>query len=68
MTPDNMLLALTLLDSLLTRAVTLNATIQTARKEGRDISDAELAGAQARDDTARLTLEAAIAKAKSEGR
>lgn len=68
MNPDNLLLAVTLVDSLLTRAATLNATIMQARKEGRDVSAAELAGARARDDLAKVELDAAIAKAKAEGR
>lgn len=68
MSAANTLLALELIDSLLARAASVNTTILTARKEGRDVSDAEIDAAVSGDDLATATLAAAIAKAKSEGR
>ena len=68
MSAANTLMALTIIDSLLARAAAVNGTILTARKEGRDVSEEELNRARAEDDTARAALEAAIAKAKAEGR
>jgi hypothetical protein len=62
------LVALTMVDSLLARAQELNTVIQNAQREGRDITEAELEAAAGRDDVAKATLEAAIAKAKAEGR
>ena len=53
---------------LLDRASQIGALIQTARSEGRDVTDAELDGLQAKDNAARSELEQAIAVARGEGR
>jgi hypothetical protein len=68
MSADTLLTAVVVLDSLLARASSLNASIMAARKEGRDITDAELEAAASKDDIARAALAADIAKAKAEGR
>jgi len=62
------ILALEVLDSLLSRAASVNGTILTARKEGREVSEAELDTAVSGDDATRAILEASIARAKAEGR
>lgn len=41
----------------------VNALLQKAHSEGRDITDAELDSVKALDDQAKLRLDAAIAKA-----
>lgn len=68
MSAEATLLALTVLDSLLTRAAAVNAIILAARKEGRDVNEQELDAAVSADDAAKTVLEDAIAKAKAEGR
>ena len=60
--------ALTLLTQLLGQATALGNLIRTAQSEGRDITPAELDGLAAGDDAARAALDAAIARAKTEGR
>lgn len=62
------LTAITLLTQLLAQATALGNLIRTAQAEGRDITPAELDALAAGDDVARAALEAAIARAKSEGR
>lgn len=62
------LTATALLVQLLTQATALGNLIRTAQAEGRDITDAELDTLAAGDDRARAGLEAAIARAKAEGR
>lgn len=53
---------------LLDRAMAYMATVNKARAEGRDVSEAELSALAAEDDAARGKLVAAIAKAKAEVR
>jgi hypothetical protein len=60
--------ALTLLTQLAGQVAALGNLIRTAQSEGRDITPAELDGLAANDDAARSALDAAIARAKSEGR
>lgn len=62
------LTAITLLTQLLAQATALGNLIRTAQTEGRDITPAELDTLAAGDDLARAALEAAIARAKIEGR
>lgn len=62
------LTAITLLTQLLSQATTLGNLIRTAQAEGREITPAELDTLAAGDDAARAALEAAIARAKREGR
>jgi uncharacterized protein YggE len=57
-----------LLLGLLDRAVAWGALIRKAQSEGRDITAAELDTLAAEDDAAKAALDAAIAKARSEGR
>lgn len=57
--------ALTLLISLLNQADAIGRLIQSARKEGRDITDAELDGLAMGDDAARKALQDAIARARA---
>lgn len=60
-------LALGLLFGLIDRAAQIQQLIQTAKSEGRDISEAELNALQAADDAARQKLQEAIANAKASG-
>lgn len=60
----NIDLAISLLISLLSHANEIGTLIRNAQAQGRDITPAELDGLIAKDDIARATLEAAIAKAK----
>ncbi len=62
------LTAISLLTQLLAQATVLGNLIRTAQAEGRDITAAELDTLAAGDDVARGALEAAIARAKAEGR
>lgn len=57
-----------LLLGLLDRAVAWGAVVAKAQAEGRDITAAELDTLAAEDDAAKAALDAAIAKAKAEGR
>lgn len=57
-----------LLLGLLDRAAAIGTLITTARKEGRDITDAELDALVDADDAARADLVSAIERAKLEGR
>lgn len=68
MTPMDTLTAITLLTQLLEQANALGNLIRTAQAEGRDITPEELNSLAAGDDMARAALEAAIARAKAEGR
>jgi hypothetical protein len=60
--------ALALLNQLAQTLAALSALIQRAQTEGREITAAELDTLASGDDMARAALEAAIARAKSEGR
>jgi len=60
--------ALTLLTQLLGQVTALGNLIRTAQAEGRDITPAELDTLAAGDDAARSALEAAIARARADGR
>jgi hypothetical protein len=60
--------ALALLTQLLTQANALGNLIRTAQAEGRDITPAELDTLAMADTNARSVLEAAITRARSEGR
>ncbi len=60
--------ALALLTQLLTQANALGNLIRTAQAEGRDITPAELDTLAMADTNARSMLEAAITRARSEGR
>jgi hypothetical protein len=53
---------------LLAQAQAYMAVVAKARSEGREVSDAELDGLAAADDSARSALDQKIATAKSEGR
>jgi hypothetical protein len=64
----NVLIAIQLLTALMDRAGAIGALIKNAVSEGRDISTAELDQLARDDDAARTNLEAAIAKARAEGR
>jgi len=61
-------LAITLLLGLLDRAASWGAIIAKAQAEGRPLTDAEVDTFVDADDASKAALEAAIAKAKSEGR
>jgi RNA:NAD 2'-phosphotransferase (TPT1/KptA family) len=58
----------TLLLGIIERAAAVGSLINTARAQGRDISLEELEALTDADDKARSELQAAIARAKSEGR
>ena len=60
--------AITLLTQLLTQATALGNLIRAAQAQGRDITPAEFDALAAGDDSARAALDAAIARAKAEGR
>jgi hypothetical protein len=60
--------ALALLNQLAQTLAALSALIQRAQTEGRDITPAELDTLAVGDDIARAALEAAIERAKAEGR
>jgi hypothetical protein len=60
--------ALALLNQLAQTLASLSALIQRAQTEGREITTAELDALAGGDDLARAALEAAIARAKAEGR
>lgn len=61
-------LAISLLLGLLDRATQIGTLIETARKENRDITTAELDTLVAKDNEARDALTKAIADAKAAGR
>ncbi len=60
--------AITLLLGLLDRATQIGLLIDTARKEGRDVSEAELDKLVAKDNEAAAALAKAIADARASGR
>ena len=60
MNPANILLGLDLVLGLLQRAAGIQALIQTAQSEGRDITAEELTALRTADDVARKELEAVI--------
>jgi RNA:NAD 2'-phosphotransferase (TPT1/KptA family) len=60
----NVDLLLTLLITALSRAGEITALIDRARKEGRDVTDAELDALVADDNQARADLQAAIDRAR----
>jgi RNA:NAD 2'-phosphotransferase (TPT1/KptA family) len=62
------LAAIDLLLALLDRAAAISAKIAAAQAENRPLSDSEWAAIVEDDDKARAELEAAIARAKEEGR
>lgn len=64
----NALTATALLLQLLQQATALGNLIRTAQTEGRDISSDELDQLASNDTIARTALDAAIARARSEGR
>lgn len=55
-------LAIQLMLAALNSASKLGTLIQNARAQGRDVTDAELAGLRAEDDAAKAALDAEIAK------
>lgn len=57
-----------LLIQLIDRVSAASAIIKAARAEGRDVTAAELEQLRAEGDSALADLDAAIARAKSEGR
>lgn len=61
-------IAIDLAFQLLDRGMAYMTLVNKARAENRDVSHAELDALAAQDDAARAKLEAAVAKAKSEGR
>lgn len=61
----NLEIAIQLVLALLNRAAQIGAMIMKARAEGRDISDAELDGLRAGDDTAKLKLQQHIDAARA---
>ncbi len=61
-------IAITLLLGLLDRASQINMLIDTARKEGRDVTVTELDALVAKDNAARDALAKAIADARAAGR
>lgn len=63
----NIEIAMQLILALLNRMAQIGAMIAKARAEGRDISDAELDGLRAADDTAKLKLQQHIDAARSAG-
>ncbi len=65
---DNINLALNLLVALGLKATEISRAIRLANAENRDLTTAELHSLQAADDAARADLQAAIARAESEGR
>lgn len=58
-------IALGLLFGLLDRAAQIQSLIQTAKAEGRDITEAELDTLRAADDAARVKLDEAIKQAQT---
>lgn len=56
---------LTLVAETTVKLQTVSAVLQKAHAEGREITDAELAGIKALDDEAKARLDAAIAKAST---
>lgn len=58
-------LVIDLMIAALTHATELGALIQTARAQGRDVSEAELDGVRAKYDVTRNGLLAEIAKARA---
>lgn len=65
---SNILTVTQLLLAATENAAAYAALLQKVQTEGRDVSDAELDEAQARYQTARTTLDADIARARTEGR
>jgi S-adenosylhomocysteine hydrolase len=63
----NTAVILELLIQLTMQAQKLAVLIKTARDQGRDVTDAELASLASDDDVAKAALDAAIAKAKGTG-
>jgi hypothetical protein len=62
-------LAITLLIALANNAGRISTAISQAQAEGRtELTDAEFDAIMANDDAARIRQEAALAKAKAEGR
>lgn len=61
----NLEIAIQLVLALLNRAAQIGALIMKARAEGRDISDAEMDGLRAADDTAKLKLQQHIDAARA---
>lgn len=68
MNDSNVALAIGLLTELLKQAATISALVRQAHAEKRELTAAELETAMQPDDTARVALVAAIAKAHAEGR
>lgn len=64
----NALQATALLLQLLQQATTLGNLLRTSQAEGRDITSAELDTLVSNDETARAALDAAIARARADGR
>jgi len=65
---DKILLLLQLITAWTVQIQKITALIEKARAEGRDITDEEIDSLVADDDAAKLALDQAIEKAKSEGR
>lgn len=59
----NALLVIEALTQALSNAQKLSALLQQAHAQGRDVTDAELAGLRSDDDAAKAALDQAIAKA-----
>jgi hypothetical protein len=64
----DILTALTLLNQLLTQGQALGRLTAQAQAEGREITAAEIDALADLDDTARASLQDAIARAKAQGR
>lgn len=68
MNPQNLNLAITLALTLIEKAAAISKAIRAAEAEGRDLTSDELQAFQDQDAAARDALQAAIDKARSEGR
>lgn len=68
MSTTTALAAVDLLIQLIERTSAAAALIRQARAEGREVSSAELAGIKAQGDALMADLDAAIERAKAEGR
>ena len=64
----DILTALTLLNQLIAQTQALGRLMAQAQAEGRDITEQEIDGLADLDDSARASLQDAIARARAEGR
>lgn len=65
---DKILLLLQLITSYTLQIQKITELVAKARAEGRDVSEEEINALVSEDDAAKAALDAAIAKAQSEGR